>query len=49
MQFAINFLKNNAGVDSPARVVVTVHLIAIAYFGHNAATARWADQSDRLR
>jgi hypothetical protein len=34
MQFAINFLKSNAGVDSPALLSSPFILIAIAYFGH---------------
>jgi len=34
MEFAINFLKSNAGIDSPALLSSPFMLIAIAYFGH---------------
>jgi len=34
MQFAINFLKSNAGIESPALLSSPFLMVAIAYFGH---------------
>ncbi len=34
MEFALNFLKNNAGIDSPALLSSPFLLIALAYHGH---------------
>jgi hypothetical protein len=49
MQFAINFLKNNAGVDSPAVLSSPFILITIAYFGHKQGYVLDGPTSDRLR
>jgi hypothetical protein len=34
MEFALNFLKSNTGIDSPALLSSPFILIAVAYFGH---------------
>ena len=49
MQFAINFLKNNAGVDSPAVLSSPFILITIAYFGHRHGYVLDGPTSDRMR
>jgi len=49
MQFAINFLKNNAGVDSPVVLSSPFILITIAYFGHTHGYVLDGQISDRLR
>ena len=49
MRFAINFLKSNAGIDSPALLSSPFLMIVIAYFGHRKGYALTAEESDRLR
>ncbi|PWT96745.1 MAG: hypothetical protein C5B51_32695 [Terriglobia bacterium] len=49
MQFAINFTKNNVGMDSPALLSSPFLLIALAYFGHERDYAISQEESDRLR
>lgn len=49
MDFAINFLKSNAGIDSPALLSSPSILIALAYHGHKRDYALSAEESDRLR
>jgi len=49
MQFAINFLKNNAGIDSPAVLSSPFILITIAYFGHSHGYVLDGPTSDQLR
>jgi hypothetical protein len=34
MEFAMNFLRNNAGIESPALLSSPFLMVAIAYFGH---------------
>jgi Protein of unknown function DUF262 len=34
MEFALNFLKSNAGIDSPALLASPFLLVTLAYFGH---------------
>ena len=34
MEFAVNFLKSNAGIDSPALMSSPFLLVALAYYGH---------------
>lgn len=34
MQFALNFLKNNAGIDSPALLSSPFLLVTLGYYGH---------------
>jgi len=49
MEFALNFLKNNAGIDSPALLSSPFMLIAIAYHGHKRDYQLSPQESDRLR
>ena len=49
MEFALNFLKNNAGIDSPALLSSPFMLIAIAYHGHKRDYALSPEESERLR
>lgn len=49
MRFAINFLKSNAGIDSPALLSSPFLMIVVAYFGHQKGYALSAEESDRLR
>lgn len=49
MRFAINFLKSNAGIDSPALLSSPFLMIVVAYFGHQKCYALSAEESDRLR
>jgi hypothetical protein len=49
MEFAINFLKSNAGIDSPVLLSSPFMLIALAYHGHKGDYALSAEESDRLR
>lgn len=48
MEFAINFLKSNAGIDSPALLSSPFMLIALGYHGHKRDYALSAEESDRL-
>jgi hypothetical protein len=49
MEFALNFLKNNAGIDSPALLSSPFMLIAIAYHGHKRDYELSPEESERLR
>ncbi len=49
MQFAISFLKNNAGVASPALLSSPFILITIASFGHTHGYVLDSSTSDQLR
>jgi hypothetical protein len=49
MEFALNFLKNNAGIDSPALLSSPFMLIALAYHGHKRDYALSPQESERLR
>jgi hypothetical protein len=49
MEFAINFLKNNVGVDSPAVLSSPFLMIVLAYFGHSREYEIAADEADALR
>jgi hypothetical protein len=49
MEFALNFLKNNVGIDSPALLSSPFMLITIAYYGHKRAYELSPKESDRLR
>lgn len=49
MEFALNFMRSNAGVASPALLSSPFILIAIAYFGHKREYALTPDESARLR
>lgn len=49
MEFAINFLRSNLGIDSPALLSSPFILVALAYFGHKRDYNISLDESDRLR
>jgi len=49
MEFALNFLQNNAGIDSPVLLSSPFMLITIAYYGHKRAYELTPDESARLR
>jgi hypothetical protein len=49
MRFAINFLKSNVGIDSPALLSSPFLMIVIAYFGHAKGYALSQDEAARLR
>lgn len=49
MEFALNFLKNNAGIDSPALLSSPFLLITLAYYGHKHNYALSAEEAERLR
>lgn len=49
MEFAINFLKNNVGIDSPTLLSSPFLLIALAYHGHKRDYTLTEEESDRLR
>jgi hypothetical protein len=48
MEFALNFLKNNTGIDSPALLSSPFMLIAIAFYGHKRAYELSPQESARL-
>jgi hypothetical protein len=49
MEFAINFLKNNVGIESPALLSSPFILAALGYYGHKRDYHISAEESDRLR
>ena len=49
MEFALNFLKNNTGIDSPALLSSPFILIAVAYFGHKRNYDLSPEESEGLR
>jgi len=49
MEFALNFLKNNAGIDSPALLSSPFLLITLGFFGHKRDYALTPEESQRLR
>jgi hypothetical protein len=49
MEFALNFLKSNTGIDSPALLSSPFMLITIAYHGHKRDYSLTPDESNRLR
>jgi hypothetical protein len=49
MEFAMNFLKSNAGIESPALLSSPFLLVALAYFGHKRDYDISPAESDRLR
>lgn len=49
MEFAMNFLKSNVGIDSPALLSSPFMLVALAYFGHKRDYNVTPQESDRLR
>lgn len=49
MEFAINFIKNNAGIDSPALLSSPFMLVTLAYYGHRKDYELGEFESKRLR
>ncbi len=49
MRFAINFLKSNVGIDSPALLSSPFLMIVVAYFGHAKGYVLSPEESERLR
>jgi hypothetical protein len=49
MEFALNFLKSNAGIDSPALLSSPFMLVTLAYFGHKRDYQLVPEESERLR
>lgn len=49
MEFALNFLKNNTGIDSPTLLSSPFILATLAYFGHTRAYQITPEESDALR
>jgi hypothetical protein len=49
MEFALNFLKSNAGIDSPALLSSPFMAITLAYYGHRRDYLIGPEESDRLR
>ena len=49
MEFAINFLKNNAGIYDPALLSSPFLMVALAYFGYKRDYNITAEESARLR
>jgi len=49
MEFALNFLRNNVGIDSPALLSSPFMLITLAYHGHKRDYALTPDESTDLR
>jgi hypothetical protein len=49
MEFAVNFLKSNAGIDSPALLSSPFLLVALAYYGHVRNYAIGASEARTLR
>lgn len=49
MEFALNFMRSNAGLESPALLASPFILIAVAYFGHLRDYSLSPDESERLR
>lgn len=49
MEFALNFLKSNAGIDSPALLSSPFILVTLAYYGHKREYHISHEESDQLR
>lgn len=49
MEFALNFLRNNTGIDSPALLSSPFLLVALAYYGHTHQYEMAEDEARRLR
>jgi len=49
MEFALNFMKNNAGIDSPALLSSPFMLITLSYHGHKHNYELSPMESERLR
>jgi hypothetical protein len=49
MEFAVNFLKNNVGIDSPALLSSPFTLVALAFLGHKRDYLISEDEAGKLR
>jgi len=49
MEFALNFLKSNVGIDSPALLASPFILVTLAYFGHRRNYVITPEEAQRLR
>lgn len=49
MEFAINFLKSNAGIDSPVLLSSPFILVSLAYYGHTQNYEISPAEAERLR
>lgn len=49
MEFALNFLKSNTGIDSPALLSSPFILVTLAYYGHKRDYHISHEESDQLR
>jgi hypothetical protein len=49
MEFALNFLKSNTGIDSPALLSSPFIFVTLAYFGHQRDYQSTPEESDHLR
>jgi hypothetical protein len=49
MEFALNFLKSNVGIDSPALLSSPFLLVTLGYYGHKRKYQIGAEESQRLR
>lgn len=49
MEFALNFMKSNVGIDSPALLSSPYILVTVAFYGHMRGYQIDSDQADRLR
>lgn len=49
MEFALNFMRSNVGIASPALLSSPFILIAMAYFGHKRDYHLSPEEADRLR
>ena len=49
MEFALNFLKSNGGIDSPALLSSPFLLVTLGYYGHKRKYQIGAEEAQRLR
>lgn len=49
MEFALNFLKSNAGIDSPALLSSPFIIVTLAFYGHKRSYQIEAKEAQRLR
>jgi len=49
MEFALNFIRNNVGIDSPALLSSPFILITLGYYSHKRKYALAATEAERLR
>lgn len=49
MEFALNFLKSNVGIDSPALLSSPFILVTLGYYGHKRRYQIAADEGQRMR